>query len=332
MAAGVPESSSCLIQESSISEVSREPGGVSKSSIHVLSTQVSARADEEAQPFLTRAWAVVLVTMTQVWHFIKSLFSKATPESNQITPEKALAHYVIAIKNTHLTIRERVEAFSELLSASCFLLSPWTEPDFVALQTQIQIGCNELPPGFKKEVYQRLSRSMTDQLVIDAEDDIYAIQDAFTPIVQGLPSNELARLRSSFNGRKTDIGKVRVLVDFNMIQFELSKLEPDITVEILKTSVLDLFETLGDLVKSEIYTEVQKVALQESRSSNESEAYIDIKGIRVNVQNDSLGQMIVNADPLGLKVQLGMKKWLEGVLKQCSHSHLLQELGRHFKE
>ncbi len=619
MVAGIQASSSCLIQGSSISEVSRETEGISKSSIHVLPTQTSSRGDAQAQSFITRVFVVVLGVFIWVWNGMKSVFIKATPESSDVTLERELAEYVIAIKNTNLTIRARLEVFEALVEGSCDLLDPWSKQGVLAFQTQIQMGCNELPPGLKERLYKILSLSMTEQLLINSEDDIeliqeaisiilsdfpsdqleaalvssqvtlekkladcviaikntdlttrarveafadlldvsyelleiqavlvvqtqiqmgcnglppglkeqlyqilslpmteqlfidseedidliqeaisiiisnvprdpleaalasrqvtlekkladyvivikntdlttrarveafedlldasyellglqgvlavqtqiqmgcnelppgwkeelykllslsmtdqlfinsdegiYAVQEVFSTIICELPSVQLAQLQSFYQTQYTYEGQVRVFfrmiqlklsklnsdvtneipsvvreelyqllsrfmteelfidsdegiyamtealstirsvfpsvqftelpgfyrtqytdkgqvrVLFRMIQLKLSNLEPDVTVETFKTSVLNLFKTFNESLKSEIYTEVQKGVLQQARSRNESEGYIDVAGTRVSVQDESLGKLIFEADPLGLRVQLGIQKW-----------------------
>ncbi len=430
MAAGVPASSSFLIEESVQSKVLRDAGGMRRRSIDTSSTQTSVRGDAAAQSCITRVLAVVLSIIIWVWHGVKSLFSKAAPESRQVELYKELAHHVIAIKDTDLTIRERVKAFEDLVKASCDLLEPWSEQGVLAFQAQIQMGCNELPPGFKEELYEilllsitepllidsnedinaikeaiafiipdlpsvpleagpessqetpasrqvrlekeladhviaikdtdltirervesfedlledsyellepwseqgvlavqtqiqmgcdelppglkeelykLLSRSMTEQLLIESDDDIYAMKEALSTIRKALPSVQLADLQCIYQNRFTDRGEVRVLD--SMIQLKLSKLDPDVTEESLKVSVLNLFETFNESLKSEIYTEVQKVVLQETRSSNESDGYIDVAGTRVSVQDESLGKLVFDADPLGLRVQNGIKWW-----------------------
>ncbi len=113
---------------------------------------------------------------------------------------------------------------------------------------------------------------------------------------------------------------------------ELSKLDPDVIVESLKKSVLDLFETWDESLKSEMYTEVQKVVLQEARSSDGNERYIEINGISLSVQHKFLGKMIVNAAPLGARVQLGITKWISSSITyyksfECNFRHNYTGMG-----
>ncbi len=95
-----------------------------------------------------------------------------------------------------------------------------------------------------------------------------------------------------------------------MMQIKVSKLDPDVTVESLENSVLDLFRIFNEPLKSAIYTEVQKVVFQEIRCSNESADYIDIKGSHISILYESIGKRLVNVDPLGQRVQSGIIQWL----------------------
>ncbi len=74
--------------------------------------------------------------------------------------------------------------------------------------------------------------------------------------------------------------------------------------------MLDLFGALDESVKSDIYTKVQDVVCEEKSFSVGSDDYIEINGSLVSLQDESLGKLIVNADPLGRRVQLGIEKWL----------------------
>ncbi len=340
MAAGIPTSSSSLTQDllllevseeisdigfsltqdllvlevSEVSEEIRDIGDITHRSMPLLSTQTSARDTAEAQSFITSILNVILRRMTPIWEYTQRLFSKTTPESSQNIPalsqeevKRELAGYCSTIKDTDLKIGVRVGAFEDLVARSYYLLQPWTEQGAVAVQTQIQIACNELPPRLQKELYQQLSLSMTEQLIIDSKHDLDAIFRTISKIHYELPSVELARLKSDYNFSRTQKARVGFLL--SLIRLQLSHLDPDITVEILKKSVLNLFKTFDESLKSEIYTEVQKVVLQETRSNNESADYIDIEGTLINVQNDSLGKMIVDADPLGPRVLAGIRQW-----------------------
>ncbi len=101
---------------------------------------------------------------------------------------------------------------------------------------------------------QCLSIPATGQLNVDSYQKFLGIRRAFNKIHQDLPSVKLARLHEAFNYRTTHKGRVYVLL--SVIQIKLSELDPDVTVEILKKSVLDLFGALDESVKSDIYTKV----------------------------------------------------------------------------
>ncbi len=306
-------SHSSLIQESLGSEVSRDPGKMENSSSHVLSTQTSSKDSTEELSFITRFLGVVIEIITRVCHCLKLLFKY------RITPERALALNIIAIKNIHLTTSDRLLAFDELLLASKQLLERCSEQDTVAIYTQIQIGYNELPSGLKKELYQRLSLSRTEQLIIDSDEGLQAALEAVYTIYNDLPSVALGELQTRFYKQFSNKEQVRILL--KIIRLSILDLDPDVTAESLKRVVLDLFGTFNEPLKSEIDVEMRKIAYKQSRSTDDVEGggsvgfihipTINIEGVSISFQDPSLGRRIVYADPLGPIVQSGLTEWLD---------------------
>ncbi len=89
------------------------------------------------------------------------------------------------------------------------------------------------------------------------------IQREFGSIQKFLPSVTLARLHRLFNDQSIQKGRVNTLLSMIQLQHKVSELDPDVTLESLKKSVLNLFNTVDESVKEEIYTAVRNVVLEE---------------------------------------------------------------------
>ncbi len=295
-----------VIQEPLESAVSRDAGEMERGSpIHTSET-----GSEEAQSFVRRSWRAVSGLITWIWDHIKLLFIKKIPESSQeaLACSKAafktsVACYINVIKDPNLTVEERLRGFYDLLEVASNFLGESSAERAVCVETQVQTACNELPPWIQQELCQRLAVSDTGRLKADSYPNLLEIRKILKKVEKELPSVKLAKLHRLLSNRMTPQGRVSYLLSIIELQYKLSKRDPHVTLEGLKQYVLYLFKTFDESVKEGIYTAVRNVVLEEQSSS------VEINGSLVSIQNDSLGKMIVNADPLGRRVQLGMKQW-----------------------
>ncbi len=319
MAAVGVASHSSLIQEPSGSEISRETGKIATSSIHELFTQTSAEDALEARSCSTRFLDAFLGMIRRVCSCIKATpaftietpaFTTETPASSIETPastkktfRKKLECSMILIKDPNLTVEERLSGFYDLLEVLSNFLGASSAERAVCVETQVQTACNELPSWIQQELCRCLAVSDIGRLKADSYPNLLEIRKILRKVEKDLPSVKLARLHRLFDNRITHQGRVSHLLSIIEVQYKLSKLDPHITVEALKKYVLYLFNTFDESVKEGIYTAVRNVVLEEKSSS------VEINGSLVSIQNESLGELIVNADPLGRRVQLGMKQW-----------------------
>ncbi len=236
--------------------------------------------------------------------------SQTTPKPSQTTPEPSKTTFVFseATKDSTPTVRAATKSFCELLKISIGALDKWDNRLARSYETRIRAACDLLPPLLQQKLYRSLNISDTGPLKVDSYENLQEIQRLFRLIKEELPSLELVRLEQLFNNRSTDKARARILLQVGEIK--LSELDPDVTVEILKKSMLDLFERLDESVKSSIYTEVYNAVGEERGSSIVLDSQTAVNGGCGSIQPESMGKMIVETDPCGVEVQAGIRKCL----------------------